>query len=221
MTEESRKARAAIATAIAVTFIGGVGVLVVDRAWTERTEPPTAGPTSSASTPDAAPTPPTEAAQPDPAVTAQPVSTPVELADSVDQQWCLKPGNTGFSWRSTSPKIAGKTYGTGFSCTIAMDPAQGWVTFTVPEGATVLEVGAGQSIEAPNTTLLVRFEVVDDVSGAVLESHDVAFGQLASFRTPVSGVLRVSLRVTLLDYQGELRHENGNASWGSPTFSHA
>ncbi len=168
----------------------------------------------SINTPDSAPSP-----EDSPPVTAV-ASTPLTLEDSILTERCARPGNTGFPWKASSPSIGGTTHGTGFSCEIGGPPAQGWVTFAVPEGATHLDVNAGQSLDASNTSVVLRFEVVDDITGAALETHEVAFGELAKFHTPVAGVQRISLRVTLLDHTEDLRNSSGDASWGDPTFSH-
>src|SRR5690606_24281011 len=58
----------------------------------------------------------------DPAPASAAGSTPVMLEDSVFNERCARPGNTGFPWKSSSPNVAGTAHGSGFSCAIAVDP---------------------------------------------------------------------------------------------------
>jgi len=125
----------------------------------------------------------------------------------------------GYSWDDDSPSISGTQYPNGFSCPLRYSAAAGSVDYLVPSGATEFAVTAGQADTSRNTTLMVRFEVIDVVSGRQLAIADLAFGQQARFAVPVSGVVRLSLRVSVLSWSTPPKEAPGDAAWGGAVFS--
>jgi len=131
---------------------------------------------------------------------------------------CHRPGNSGYSWRSGAPLIAGDQFTDGFSCLVGPLPVSGYVDVLVPITAQTFTATVGIVDTTDNTTPQIQFDVVDVVSGSVLESHTVGFGQQATFATPVADSNRIRLLLTLLSGDG-LEDTGSEAAWASPRFA--
>jgi len=142
----------------------------------------------------------------------------IEVSDRVDSSRCEIPNWSGYDWEDSAPQIAGIPHPTGFQCTVSYANTVGFQDFLVPVGAKRLSVVAGQADTARNTTLVMRFEVLNTTTGAVLSTSDLAFGQQVSIDLDLSGVARVTLRASMLTYVTAPKEESGIAAWGDPTF---
>lgn len=147
------------------------------------------------------------------------VPVEVSLFDAEIRNRCTIDNWSGFSWDDDSPSIAGTQYPTGFSCPIEYSAAAGSVEYLVPSGATEFAVTAGQADNARNTTLVIRFELIDVVSGRQLAAQDLAFGQQVRFAVPVSGIIRLALKVSVVSWGTPPKEASGDAAWGNALFS--
>lgn len=136
---------------------------------------------------------PTDEAGPVPSSPPRSRSVALTLEDADVVESCAHPGNSGYSWATSSPTIAGTPYVNGFQCLISHNPTTGSVDFLVPSGFTHFTAVAGQPDDTANTTAIIRFQLVDAVSGTILEEHDTHFGVAASFDADIGGILRIKL----------------------------
>jgi hypothetical protein len=142
----------------------------------------------------------------------------VSLGDAVFTASCEIENWSGYWWENAAPSIGGTPHPGGFTCRVIYNSASGHVDFLVPAGATRFTVAAGQLDSAPNLTLTMRFSLINTVSGEVLASSDLGYGQAADFDVPVSGVLRLTLNVNMLSHVTSTQDLAGIAAWGDPTF---
>lgn len=163
---------------------------------------------------------PTPASETSPTPEAAPIFKPQPLTidNALSYGRCRNSAMSGFYWTKEISPIAGVPYTAGVSCNLAYSNATGDLDFLVPQGASRLTVIAGQPDDAENTTMVVRFEVLDAVSGAALASYDLAFGQAQPIDIPVGGVARVTLRASVLSTVDSPRDEMGMAAFAEPTF---
>lgn len=145
---------------------------------------------------------------------------PVTLSteSAVEYPWCITQYGNKHPWVDDAGPIAGVPYLSALACEIASAGATGEVQFLVPPGATRFTVVAGQPDDASNTSITMRFEVFDVVSGHILAAHDLAFGQSAAIDTPVTGLVRVGMRVGVVSFGDSPDKHWGRASWAEPTF---
>lgn len=147
----------------------------------------------------------------------------MDLKDAVSEEWCRWPGNTGYDWKSLRRLsqdhpviVAGTTQSRGVACNMRRNEASGYIDFTVPQGASFLDVTAGQMDNSELTSGTVTFEVIDTVSNEVLESTTLPFGKSESFKIPVNDLIRIRLKVTAHSTDGEV---DLWAAWANPIFS--
>jgi hypothetical protein len=144
---------------------------------------------------------------------------PLTLANATERSDCDIPSMTGYDWDSEISSIAAMDYTSGMSCKLAYRETSGYLEYLVPPGATHLTVVAGQPDDARNTTITVRFQVIDTITGAPLvEPLDLVYGQSAALDVPLAGAIRVTLQVDVLSYEIEPHEEVGAAGWAEPTF---
>jgi hypothetical protein len=212
------------------TIIIGVVVLVLGglilgwiQHWGSPSNPaiPQSSPVNSAADQPAASAPATPAAAPaaeTPA--ASRVLTPrvVSTSDAVDDSRCAIPGWTGYPWEDGSPAIGGTPHVGGFTCDVAYTSTKGSLDFLVPAGASRFTAVAGQADDALNTTLTMRFEVINTLTGATLASGDLGYGRSMPVSVSVVGMSRLTLRVSMLSAGTPPREKLGTAAWADPTF---
>lgn len=188
-----------------------------------RYDPPIAVPTSSRSSPgpsDPGPAPSSDDPSPLPTPVAA-VFTPLPLTvdGAVGGERCKVDGNSGVPWREgEGSSIAGEFYTSSLECGLGRSGTVGYLDYLVPRGATRFTAVAGQPDDVRNTTLIVRFEVIDTVSGTVLAAHDLAYAQPQPLDVVVDGLTRVTLKVSLISWGVDPYESNGAGQFADPRF---
>jgi hypothetical protein len=218
-----------LAEKIGITVGGGLVVVVL--AWAlnlngNSNDAPDASPQGTSSTtapnPDSTPTPTQESIPLNGVPASEPTSfapLPLTVDDATDQSRCEVPGWSGTFWKNGISSIAGTPYTTGFSCELIYRETFGTIDYLVPVGATRFGAVVGQPDDASNTTLVVRFQVINTSSGEVLALNDLAYGQSADLDVPLGDAIRITLRIDVISYIDVPRERRGAAGWAEPTFS--
>lgn len=171
-----------------------------------------------------------------PEVSQEPVGTPssegvaaetvgfspmlVSLNDAAQLERCRPANNSGSSWREEVASIGGVSQPTAFVCGMGFErPTSGYIDYLVPRGATRITAIAGQLDDSPNTTGVVRFEIVDVTTNSVLAGSDLSFGQSLQLDVPLDGVVRIRLQATLVSYSTSPWDRQIALGFGGVTFS--
>lgn len=221
------KTRARLLQGLLIAVVGGL-ILFLIQTFLERTilaEPESAsdGKSTSASPPPTSTSPPASSTRP-PEKTEAPdgdgpsfVPTPLALDETVSREGCgndsVRPG-----WNPSSPQIAGRGHPEGLECIVNTTPSIGTLEYLVPQGASIFSATVGQPDDVNNTTLTVRFEVINSSSGEVLAAREVRYGEAADFNVPVTDVLRLKLQTSLVTWTTEPSGLYGAAAWASARY---
>jgi len=143
---------------------------------------------------------------------------PLTLDTAVAYERCNGDGRSGYSWVDEIGPLDGVVYTSGLTCPMGYATASGYRDYLVPAGATHFTAIAGQPDDSANTTLVVRFEVLDTTSGTTLASHDLPFGQPMPIDVSVDGLTRITLRQSVVASSTSPRDLWGVAGWADPTF---
>lgn len=136
----------------------------------------------------------------------------LELSDAVNDPW---------DWEEYNPRIAGESYMSGMMSYVSEEQYQDSMEFLVESGAERFTAVAGQEDRAGNTGLELRFEVIDVLSGDVLDEVDLSYGEDHEFEVNVSDVSRIELRTTLTTFETEpgwSTEREGRVAWADLAY---
>lgn len=203
--------------------VAGIVVVVVGSFFSGgsggRPSNPGGEPSGTATTaPSEASVPPSQEPESEPTRTQVFTPVPLTLDAAVTYERCNGDGRSGYSWADEIGPLDGVVYTSGFTCPMGYLRASGYRDYLVPAGATRFTAVAGQPDDSANTTLVVRFEVLDTTSGSTLASHDLPFGQPMPIDVSVEGLTRITLRQSVVSSSTSPRDLWGLAGWADPTF---
>jgi hypothetical protein len=141
--------------------------------------------------------------------------------DAVAHQDCSVPNRGRNPWFDQSVSLdSSGTQLPALTCRIAWTGATtGYVDYLVPAGAHEFSAQAGIDRKSPNTTAVVRFDVLS-VDGTKLTSATATYQNPEPIKVPVAGGSRVRLQVTLVRSTEELDSSHFvRVAWASPAFA--
>ncbi|GAA4587065.1 hypothetical protein GCM10023194_34900 [Planotetraspora phitsanulokensis] len=147
--------------------------------------------------------------------------TALAYGDAVSHKDCSVPNRGQNPWfdQSVSLDRTG-TQLPAITCRINWTGATtGNLDYLVPTGAHELSAQVGIDRQSPNTTALVRFDVLS-VDGTKLTSATATYQNPQQIKVPVAGGSRVRLQVTMVRSTEEITY-NGfvRVAWASPAFA--
>jgi hypothetical protein len=141
--------------------------------------------------------------------------------DAVAHQDCSVPNRGRNPWFDQSVSLdSSGTQLPALTCRIAWTGATtGYVDYLVPTGAHEFSAQVGIDRRSPNTTAVVRFDVLS-VDGTKLISAIATYQNPEPIKVPVAGGGRIRLQVTMVRSTEELDSINFvRVAWASPAFA--